>query len=197
MQDFHDKKNAYTCAEGVKFPYEDFNDENLPLLITYTYDSRVEHVDYSAIAKKVRSSTPTIAAPAVNRRKRTAGALGECQVQNLTIFTHEIFPGIVTTNEDESIVFPSSYDAGICGGYCDFLGPETTTHAPFVHLLINILEVFAPSHRHPEYNFMKCCAPVSYLPLKVMVTTPPYEATMIRVVDDMIIDKCECLDIIV
>ncbi len=185
-----DAKETYDCGQNVKFAYEGFTDENMPLLITYSYDPRVANVDYKMIAAQARA-TQIVASADTARRKRQITET--CRKHPLIVKSTEILFGIVSNDPSCEIVYPSEYDAGICGGTCDETLPGShTNHAPFINILISSNSF---SSRHPTYNFKPCCVPVKYRSLRVYTQSPDKSSTIVTV-DNMIIDQCDCIDIL-
>lgn len=186
----------------------------MPIFIVYSYNPKIEKINYQDIANGVienmllqdaEDSAPTQAptraptqapAPAVsaagsNRRKRE---IPNCQVNDLIVDGSSIFNLMVgSTASNFRVGAPTSYNAGICGGSCEnVLIPDslTSNHAPFVYLLVE-QQAFKQKH---QYTFERCCAPVKYGPLTVFSYSDG--SASINVIEDLIIKECECLDII-
>lgn len=189
-------KNSYNCGQNIRFIYEGFTDLNMPLLITYSYDPRVANVNYRSIRDQVISQQQT---GVEKRRKRSSVSKRStenlCQKRDLIVLASEVFYPIFSEDPECEIVWPLDYNAGICGGNCvgdDTLPGPITNHAPFISILISSSTF---SSRHSNYVFKPCCAPVKYSPLRVY-TNSPTKGTTIVTIDNMVIDKCDCIDIL-
>ena len=126
------------------------------------------------------------------RRRRTSNIESppSCRVNQLTIQGSDI-----PWKDDEYIVRPITYNAGICGGACGSTLPtsEELRHTQIVHLLVN-LDKFEES----QYTFQQCCAPVKYSSLQILVRPKPSTGRnmYMSLLAHMRISQCECLDVI-
>lgn len=113
------------------------------------------------------------------------------QVNQLDIENADL--SMLWLNSNERIVHPLRYNAGICGGSCGSTLPsgDNLRHSQIVHLLVH-LEKF----QDHQYKFTQCCAPVSYTPLQLLVRPLYRRGFYMVVVTNMIIRKCECLEVI-
>lgn len=194
-----DKVNPLHC-ETVKFTYQAYTDITTPILIVYSYNKNIEKINYrdvvsSTILDEYMSESISTTAPTPARRKRAAGQF--CGVHDLIIETKHISGAMASSNaSDFTILFPTTYDAGICGGKCGGVIPDNSpsNHAPFLFLLLE-RETFKGHYlENHGYVFEQCCVPVSYKPLVVL--TSGDMTTSINTIQDMVIHQCECLDII-
>ena len=189
-----DKSEPLLC-DAVKFTYQGYTDSTTPILIVYSYSKNIEKINYRGIVspsiEQMLASGSTSGSTTSERRRRNADSF--CAVHNLTIETKDISSAISDSNQ---VLFPLTYDAGICGGQCGGRIPENspTNHAPFLFLLLEN-DTFKTNYMENHgYVFEQCCVPVSYIPLVVLAMDDA--APAINTIPDMVIDECECLDII-
>lgn len=182
-----------------KFKNQDYNDKTTPIFIVYTYNQNIENINYKQIAEntisKMQQTLTNNVEPVGQRKKRQL--TNYCQVNEFIINGSSIFSGMVgSTAPDFNVIHPSDYNAGICGGYCStsqFPDRSPTNHAHFMHVLLEQKkQVFRDRH---NYNFQRCCAPVKYAPLSVF--TFSYGSVNINTIKNLLVEECECLDIIV
>ena len=170
----------------------------MPILIVYSYNPRVENIDYHRVAERVKllasaSSTDAGSNAIQPQRKKRSTGIGECAVQPLSVYGSEIVPDLMGLDSSYSVHIPLDYNAGICGGRCISSLPSgvSSKHAPFIHVLLDIQSF---NSRH-GLNFNQCCVPVKYKNLDVLFIGE--EALVISIIQNMIIEKCECIDVAV
>lgn len=186
-------------CKAIKFVNKDYNDDTEPIFIVYSYNPKIEKINYQNIADTVIENIilaeESPQSPAIDTAgKRRKREVPTCQVNNLLVDSRYIFNQMVgSTASDFSVRAPSYYNAGICGGSCkNVLIPNsmTSNHAPFVYLLVE-----QPSFQAQHgYTFKRCCAPVRYGPLTVFSVADG--TASINVIENLMIKECECLDII-
>lgn len=180
---------AMPCLE-IKFLYQDFTDENTPLLVVYSYDKKIENISYKQTVETMITTqelpTPSLAQ---SRKKRS---IPTCQVNNLTIPGANIYKYMEgVDSENIAVLYPSTFNAGICGGACTGTQPENTAlHATFLFQFLGDPDS-SPTH---GYDLIKCCTPVKYDPLQVLLRMDG--VVEINIIDGMKVSACECLDIV-
>ena len=165
-----------------------------PLLVVHSYDSDLDKIDYARILDTVKQNN-TAAAETNKRsaRQTEQETIPFCNVLPLEVQGHEI----PKKDGRESILMPSSYNAGICGGNCGTTMPQTPDlgHNVLIHMLQGSSE-FRDRHGH---TITRCCAPIEYAPLQMLVLPPNAESVKsgyIRILKNMKIAKCECIEIV-
>ena len=211
------KQEVGSCTE-VKFVYQSVNEDNIPLLIVYSYDPKIEHMNYKLLAERVlaenmlsttAATSDTLpgvqAVPDSERRKRddatmaptaTSPPIPGCRVNELTINAQDL--RYLNPNKNPkgfNVIMPVTYNAGICGGKCDRSLPSNSgsDHALFIHLLLGT-EGFKQQQKS-HYSYTQCCVPISYKPLEVLYEDDVNNLS-INIIKDMIIKECECLDVL-
>lgn len=190
-------KNPIHCTE-VKFIYQSFTDDNVPLFIVYSYDYKINEINYKEIEDYIANELQaTSTEPQVSeRRKRSKNDPPACKVNQLDVDSSLILPSMLrnSNNQELEVMMPDSYNAGICGGLCNSQTPFNTHHSTLISLLID--EPSSISHGYT--NIKKSCSPVSYRGLEVFVRNvdEPGTSFFIFIIPNMIIDKCECIDIV-
>lgn len=193
----YDRKNPLSC-NSAKFVNRDYSDLTEPIFMVYSYNPEIDNINYSEIADELienilsasDGAAPAVSVNSAQRRKRQTPT---CKVNELQVSGSSIFNKMVgSTASDFSVLIPQDYNAGICGGSCEtkLIPYHTSKHAPFIFLL---LEQSSFKEKH-SYTFTRCCAPVKYGPLQVFSISNG--STNIFTIEDMIIEKCQCLDII-
>jgi hypothetical protein len=168
--------------------------ENKPTFIVYSYNEDITKISYKdvtgdVIAGLTERELTTGSTASESRRKRETTPI--CHVNELLVPSDLITNQMVGSSPNNfTVIFPDSYNAGICGGSCKTsLGPINTKHAEYVYIL---LEQVRFTYR---YNFKRCCAPIRYGPLDILSRSDgDYKISTIR---NMKVKKCECLDIVV
>ena len=188
-----------------------------PQLVIYSYDHEALQIDYNALMQlndevpsgrkrrsqpdvsgRKRHSQPDIAATtAQGRGKRQAESTSPspnppptCHVHSLAIEASHLELFHTFQKDHLSILAPASFNAGICGGVCSKRFPYEYIHSSFVYLLIH-RDVFADKN----YDFVQSCSPVRYDHIDFL-TTNPAGVVAIKRLNNMIIRKCECLDVV-
>ena len=190
-------KTNLPCNE-IEFIDRGFTDDTKPTYIVYSYNLDIVNINYNDIADEVilefLSAEAGTEAPTRRRKRDASTAVRHCEVNELIVPGRSIYKNMIGSNaESFEVTYPTSYNAGICGGSCvvsTIPSTDSGHHAPFVYLL---LEQQAFKERH-GYTFKRCCAPVKYSPLTVVSTND--KAVQINVIEKLKIAKCECLDII-
>ena len=184
-------------CNAVKFIYHDYNDDNKPELMVYSYDHKIDSITYKQVMERL-ASTPTedlsLTQPQQQgRKKRTvAHQTPDCTANDLHIEGSKIFEYILGLDPGTfEVEFPEVYNAGICGGLCHSSTPINSPHSTLLSLLLGESN-FRDSL---DYEVQKCCTPVKYRELSLLYILNG--EFMINIINDLIIDKCECLDIVV
>ena len=190
--------SKYKATEGplscdqIHF-YNGNNDEDTePLLVVHSYDSDLDKIDYARILDTVKQNNT--AATEVNKRsaRQTQQEIPFCKVLPLEVQGHEI----PKKNGSEQILAPSSYNAGICGGDCGTTMPQYPDlgHNVLIHMLQGSSD-FRDRHGH---TITRCCAPIKYSPLKMIVLPPnaTSESAYIRILENMMVAQCGCIEIV-
>lgn len=173
--------------------YNRNNDEDTePLLVVHSYDSDLDKIDYARILDTVKLNKTT------ERRKRSTADASQprkipfCNVIELDIKGDEI----PKKDRHEEILAPQAYNAGICGGDCGTTMPQDQNlgHNVLIHLLQGSSE-FRDRHGH---TITRCCAPIKYAPLEVIVLPPAAteKSAYIRILENMKIVQCECMEVV-
>ena len=194
--------NPVPCSE-VKFIYQSSTDDNAPLFIVYSYDYQINELNYKEIEDRLASEamTASTAQPSTSQAERRKRSSSEpptdppsCEVQELIVESKRILPHMRRNKHNEQLVVakPSTYNAGICGGLCTSGLPMHTHHSTLISLLLN-----EQSFEH-GYKVTKNCSPVKYRDFHVMGHNIDLPGTsyVIFIIPNMIIDKCECIDIV-
>ena len=193
IADYTNYKDSYNCDQDVQFAYENFTDETMPALFAFIYDEKIEKINYSEIERRLNLGSsnppPQIDGNMVSRRKRGSGV---CSVQPLyvnttTPFFRFLIEQAAGTSNFE-VLFPIVHNVGTCGGICDSRIPtgSPSNHAPMLDLLIKDGTLYPG-------DFTQYCVPVKYRSLQVWVDHP---SIAIVTIDDIIVDRCECLDVL-
>ena len=199
-EDFNTKTDL--GCDKISFHHLNNDEDTEPLLVVHSYDSELDKIDYKRILDTVRQNKTverrrraTADAPNEHRipRSPTADASSEipfCDVISLNITNEEVPP----KEDGEVIYLPSKYDAGICGGDCGNTMPQEQNigHNVLIHMLQGSREF---RNRH-GYHITRCCAPIKYAPLEVIVFPPTERSAYIRIIPNMKIVQCECLEIV-
>ena len=150
----------------------------------------------SEVARRRRSANQAKSEGVLKRRARNTGETvaspgSSCSIYSLNI-TNEEIPKM----RGESVILPYFYDAKICGGQCGSSLPvaQELQHNMLVHMLQRNQE-FRDRH---NYQITRCCAPIKYDSLDVIVSPAPNSGTkpFIRIIPNMKIVQCECLEIV-
>ena len=197
--DFSDSASPLDCS-NIHFFHQNDDEETEPLLVVHSYDSEVEKIDYRTLlerlnrttSRQTRSATDYVSNDSRDPRQSDTG-IPFCDVIELNI-THTEIP---TKHNEERILMPSLYNAGVCGGDCGNTMPleQDLKHNVLLHMLQASLEF---RNRH-GYHISRCCAPIKYSPLEVIVNPPPNgekKNAYIRIIPNMRIEKCECLEVV-
>ena len=177
-------------------------------MVVHTYDVELEKIDYKKIlnnlnktevARRRRSANPANSGDILERRARntnqdskdtTTSPGSSCNGYSLNI-TNEEIPKM----RGESVILPYFYDAKICGGHCGSSLPvaQELQHNTLVHMLQRSQE-FRDRH---NYQITRCCAPIKYDSLDVVVSSSTSESKpFLRIIPNMKIVQCECLEIV-
>ena len=163
----------------------------MPTLIIFIYDKRLEHLDHQMNARKsyVDNAQQPPMEGMISRQRRHADV---CQVKPLTVpintrIIRQIIQNIAQKKFNVRIEHPQSFNIGTCGGICDSRIPTNSpsNHAPMLDLMLKAGIVTG--------NYKACCVPVKYRSL--IVWASGHGATTSFEIDDMLVDRCECLDI--
>ena len=189
--------NTPLDCDRIRFYHQSDNEDKEPLLAVHSYDQILNSIDYAKILDTVGQNK-------IDRRRRAIGdAPSEhtvprrssdqtplCDVISLNITSSEI----PKREEDEEILLPTKYDAGICGGNCGNTMPQVQNleHNVLIHMLQGLSEF----HDRHGYHITRCCAPIKYAPLEVIVLPPCPKAAYSRIIQNMKITQCECLAIV-
>ena len=192
--------NTPLGCDKIHFHHLSDNEDTEPLLVVHSYDSELDKIDYAKILDTVRLNKT-----AERRRRSTGDAPSEHRIPRSGDVSQEIpycdvIPLDIKNNEipkrdkDELIFLPSNYNAGICGGDCGNTMPQEQNlgHNVLIHMLQGTLEF---RNRH-GYQITRCCAPIKYAPLEVIVLPPADRSAYIRIIPNMKIVQCECLEIV-
>ena len=170
------------------------DEEHEPLLVIYSYDPEEENLNLEAILNRLESaSTPgptgMTEAPTVSeRRKRNEPP--HCHVRDLYISTTHLNQ-IKFAGTGQTIILPTSFNAGICGGRCQSQFPRVSSqHAALVHLLLQ--RRFFSGLNYNKYK--QTCSPVRYSPIEFLVRGPD-DSFQILIRHNMRITDCDCLDV--
>lgn len=190
--------NPLSCEE-VHFVHSSDNSETEPLLVVHSYDSEVEKMGYKLILDQLNRTE-------IERRRRQASASPDAahdrNKRNVVPFCNQVTLNImkeeIPKNRGETVIMPSHYDAGICGGNC---GQTVPTAMELKHnQLVHILKASSSFRDRHGYEIGRCCAPVRYAPLEVIVELPPTDETKksayLRIIPNMKIVQCDCLEIV-
>lgn len=191
-------------CDRIHFYHESNNEDTEPLLVVHSYDSELDKIDYARIldtvrlngtARRRRDAGDAPSAPRSLQTRETVDAQQEkipfCDVISLNITRKEI----PKRHVDEEIHMPPKFDAGICGGDCGTTVPQEQNlgHNVLIHMLQGSLE-FRKRH---GYHITRCCAPIKYAPLEVIVFPAEVErSAYIRIIPNMKIVQCECLEVV-
>lgn len=196
--DFSD--STFLDCSSIHFYHLSKDEDNEPLLVVHTYDSEVDNFDYQTVLDTVTQNRTT----PERRRRATEGAHRTSRRSTVTqeVPFCDVIPLNITRDEipkkdrEESVFMPSSYDAGICGGNCGNTMPQEQDigHNVLIHMLQGSSEF---RERH-GYQITRCCAPIKYAPLEVIIIPPPREikSAYIRIIQNMKIVQCECSEIV-
>ena len=203
---FNANSDSILSCEQMRFVHSSSDEETEPLLIVQSYDFELEKIDYKTILENLnrtegrrRRSAPASHSEGgndgpVHKRSRRSNVSSQppfCDIYELVIKAAEIprLPG-------EEVLIPQAYDAGICGGDCgQSLPGADLNHNHLVHML-QTTAAFRDRHR---YNITRCCAPIDYAPLQVIVNPAPTSDSMVpfmKIIPNMKIVKCECIEIV-
>ena len=188
IDDFARSSDSFSCGDNVRFAYEAFTENTTPILVTYIYDNRLRHIDYNSIAKKLDQVDLPIKPEVVVEKRSTSDA---CSVRPFVMQTNNaVFQFMVEQalgDKEAEVVYPTFYDAGMCGGICNSNTPSLSysNHASIIDLLIK-------NGAFPNHNFKSCCVPVKYRSMAVLVDGPTTFAVIIF--GDMSVQQCECQD---
>lgn len=197
-----DGNGPLPCSE-IEFVHSRSNEDTEPLLVVYSYDRELEKIDYktilnnlnkSEVARRRRSANLANSQNVLKRKARdnniasTVSPATSCNVYSLNI-TNEEIPKM----RGESVILPYFYDAKICGGHCGDSLPvaQELQHNMLVHMLQRNQE-FRDRH---NYHITRCCAPIKYDSLDVIVSSEQNPG-FIRIIPNMKIVQCECLEIV-
>lgn len=191
-------REKMACTE-LKFTYDDFTEEDTPLLVVYSYDPKLKNINYQAIAKRTLDEVSTTGTPVTTTRKRRRRSINSnstipgCTRHSLWVKGSKIFPELVGKQPGDTfeVVIPDQYDAGICGGGCSRTFPVNapSNHAPFIHVLLGISDFI--EQQNNNFNYTECCAPVEYTQQDVLARSATGVA--IHIIPNMKITKCECI----
>ena len=176
----------------------DTNTDTEPQLVVHSYDTELEKIDYKRILDGLNSTENVIKRSAsstsdtMQRRRRQTKINNHCGRYSLNITNHEI-----STVKGETVLVPFSYDAGICGGGC---GQSLPVDQEIRHnLLVHMLQSSDDFRNRHGYNITRVCTPIKYQGLDVIVSPPESsgsKAPFIRIIPNMRITQCECLEIV-
>lgn len=187
------------CTQ-IQFTHTNAVEDTEPLLVVHSYDPEVDNIGYKTIldqlersevqARRRRSNQP-VRSPRQTNTVQRPHEIPFCQVYSLTITSEEI----PKKRPGETIVIPSSYDAGICGGDCGLSLPSA---GDLKHnLLIHTLQTTNAFRDRHDYNISRCCAPINYDKLLVVVNPPESDrSAFVRIIPNMQVVQCECLEIV-
>lgn len=183
-------------CNSIQFLHTSADENTRPHLVIHSYDPELEKIDYTKVMDSLNITDPNtvqrrsvqVRAGNSNQRRPRQTDTDFCRVYPLNITQNEIHNVI-----EETVVVPSFYDAGICGGGCEHTFPKfpDLRHNVLIHILKGTAEF---TDRH-GYNITRCCAPKKYAPLDAIVVDSnnrPY----IRIIPNMVIEECECLEVI-
>ena len=186
---------------------EDLDRDKEPLLAIFSYDPTSENLDLAALLNESADLTQpeekrSVGSEVVGsemeeqRHRRTrSGASAEVSVPTPC---HQLNPLIITANHLKTnnlikgdIIQPQSFNARICGGYCEGLTFQyTTMHTALVQLLLRRGHL-----SDTGYKFTSCCAPVEWEALDILYRTPNGVFKINRY-SNVIVKKCECVNVI-
>lgn len=163
------------------------NIEKEPLLIVHSYDFELKKIGYSSILENLNRTD-------LARRRRAGSNINTEPAPRCGLFPLQILASEIPRSSGQEILLPSQYDAGICGGSCGQTLPvqEDVHHSQLVHFL---QQTAAFRNRH-DYNIRRCCAPLEYDSVEVIVETSDSKLSMLKIIPNMRIKKCECIEII-
>ena len=192
-------KSSLVCGSELEFTNTDSDEMMTPIFIIHSYDSKIEHFNHQKMVKKLIQMRPSelsnryISSTTSQTRPKRGYTPKGCRVEPLFLRKSEISPYFLGIHPNGSMLLPKSYNAGICGGACNFNMPADTfsKHASFIHFLLN-----TPSFRQRQrFTFKQCCVPMNYTPLTVIYMNEK-EEIKIKTAPNMILDTCNCVDVI-
>lgn len=173
----------------IEHAYEDAPADYCPLLIVQSYDTKLDNMDFSSAMNLTQLTPESSSPPPSHPVKRSTPA---CQVHEFDVSTDFMFYFIDDSYSSATIIAPLWVDVGICGGAClSGLPHPAETHIQHINAVI---DYGMARTWYPEYHFVKTCAPMTFQDLSLILITQ--EATQIVVIPDMIVDRCNCIDIL-
>ena len=186
--------NTPLGCDRIHFYHQSDNEDKEPLLAVHSYDRELNSIDYAKILDTVRQNK-------TDRRRR---AIGDAPSEHRVLRRSTPFCDVISLNitggeipkreDDEEIFLPTKYDAGICGGNCGNTMPQEQNLGH--NVLIHMLQASSEFRDRHGYTITRCCAPIKYAPLEVIVLPPAPKAAYIRIIQNMKITQCECLEIV-
>ena len=189
-QAYYDNR-PYACKDApVQFVSSRDDLEHEPLLVVYSFDPEAEKINYKYL---LDSAQPEDESSQRRRKrsipvKRNVDLPPQCSVHSLMIISAHL--NSISQFRNQQIVSPERYDAGICGGVCEYSIPTSFAHASLVHLLIS-----RNSFTQHNYQFVQCCSPTAY-ESKTFLTRGQDDVFKISVLQNMKITSCECIDVV-
>jgi len=181
----------FECHENFPLVASGVHSSSVPLLVVFSNDLRLKEINYETLEKKLSSESgrSDIVLQGTESHHRKKRALASCSLHSLVLPTSAVFisPNIIDSSSF-SITSPTTFDAGICGGYCRHNPPHSNVHHT---LLVNLYLKFPSSH---GYRISQCCLPVSYRPL-ILKGSEEGASIVEKTLENMSISFCGCVDV--
>ena len=175
-------KQMLSCEEAFSQGEEDsMNTEPFLIVFSNDYDSTFFKHMLKAARNSLKSHNTTTVQP--QEKKRNAA-----KVQNIGCHRKEM---IVTADslstDDIRLLFPKSFDAGVCEGHCKKLQPSPRTdHA-------HILSLYYRNNVDLSEVPSKCCVPVSYKKINIIFYNATKGEPIIKQNVLAQANECDCL----
>ena len=181
--DYYNKNpiNACTGSSPITFVASSMDDH--PALVIYSRDPDASLFAARALLKGLSDPDSAVSRDVERHARSSAG----CGLNSLVFQASTL--NSIPLIANQQIMFPSSYNGGICGGPC--YGSYPDKNAPAIALITHYITRMASA------GYTQCCAPVQFGSVS-FVSTPTGTSsgtTTITTLANMVVTDCTCLDI--
>lgn len=184
--DYYNKHPINTCTDMSPITFVPSSMNDGPALVMYSRDPDANLIAAQALLRSLSDSGTAVKRDVERQARGSAPAacgLNSLMLQSTVLNTIPLLP-------NQTIIFPQTFDGGICGGQCYGSYPDNSS--PTIALISHFVTRTAGSNAYKQ-----CCVPIQYAP-QTFVSLPLGTSggvTTLTTLDNMRITKCSCLDV--
>ena len=176
-----------TCGSSSPVTLVPSATDDRPALVVYSRDPDANKVAAQALFKSLSSDSATFRRGVDIRQVRGSVTTPFCGLNQIMIPAATL--NSISLLPNQTIVFPSSFDGGICGGACTGAYPDNSS--PTISLIAHFVT------RSVSTGYKQCCVPIQFA-AQTFLSTPLGNSggvTTVTTLDNMRVTKCSCVDV--